>query len=280
MMSFVRKGGSRMISNPRCVGRALAVLLLGIRAGLAGELAPPAAPEPVMRTVEALYRQQTNTLAALRSFGVTNVISDATTLVPVGCYGATDLAVVEPDLVPENIAKDVEIFGVVGSFEAQDHSLLPKTGMTASRRTGDDGDLEKGVAWPSPRFVDNGNGTVTDALTGLMWIKAPHALSGNDYVKSWSGGLSLCNALVFAGHDDWRLPNLFELQSLRDLSQTSMATWLNSQGFSGIKTPWYWSATVDAGNTANAWIININDGFPLSQSQAYGRYAWPVRGGE
>ncbi len=46
---------------------------------------------------------------------------------------------------------------------------LPRTGQTDRHATGDDGDLEKGVAWPTPRFMDNGNGTITDNLTGLMW---------------------------------------------------------------------------------------------------------------
>jgi hypothetical protein len=48
---------------------------------------------------------------------------------------------------------------------------LSKTGQTATYSSGDDGDLGKGVVWPSPRFLDNGNGTVTDLLTGLMWQK-------------------------------------------------------------------------------------------------------------
>ena len=50
-------------------------------------------------------------------------------------------------------------------------SPVPKTGQTTSYATGDDGELEKGVAWPNPRFTDNNNGTVTDNLTGLIWLK-------------------------------------------------------------------------------------------------------------
>ena len=50
---------------------------------------------------------------------------------------------------------------------------LWQTGQTTSIVTGDDGYYEKGVSWPVPRFVDNGNGTITDNLTGLIWQKAP-----------------------------------------------------------------------------------------------------------
>ena len=53
----------------------------------------------------------------------------------------------------------------------QNYAPVARTGQTESNRTHDDGDLERGVASPSPRFSDNGNGTVTDNLTGLIWLK-------------------------------------------------------------------------------------------------------------
>ena len=49
-------------------------------------------------------------------------------------------------------------------------ALVPATGQTDSVAAGDDGDLQKGVPWPDPRFTDNGDGTVTDHLTGLIWL--------------------------------------------------------------------------------------------------------------
>ena len=52
------------------------------------------------------------------------------------------------------------------------YAPVPKTGQTDPYGLiGTDGDLEKGVASPTPRFTDNGNGTVTDKLTGLIWMK-------------------------------------------------------------------------------------------------------------
>ena len=54
-----------------------------------------------------------------------------------------------------------------------------KTGQTTSYATGDDGDLEKGVAWPNPRFTDNSDGTVTDNLTGLIWLKNANCFGTN-----------------------------------------------------------------------------------------------------
>ena len=51
------------------------------------------------------------------------------------------------------------------------YAPVPKTGQTTPYVAGDDGTLQKGVAWPAPRFTDNSNGTVTDKLTGLIWMK-------------------------------------------------------------------------------------------------------------
>jgi hypothetical protein len=62
---------------------------------------------------------------------------------------------------------------------------IPQTGQEISDATGDDGDLQMGVPWPNPRFTDNGDGTVIDNLTGLMWAK-----NANIYgTRTWSEAL-------------------------------------------------------------------------------------------
>lgn len=48
---------------------------------------------------------------------------------------------------------------------------IPQTGQIVSYAGGDDGEMRQGVASPNSRFIDNGDGTVIDTLTGLMWIK-------------------------------------------------------------------------------------------------------------
>ena len=71
---------------------------------------------------------------------------------------------------------------------------VPKTGQTQCYNastiidcagTGQDGALQKGVAWPNPRFTDNGNGTVTDNLTGLIWLKNADCLG----LRAWDTAL-------------------------------------------------------------------------------------------
>ena len=61
------------------------------------------------------------------------------------------------------------------------------------------------------RFVDNGDGTVTDVITGLMW-----AAKDNGSPISWPDARRYCQNYVGGGHDDWRMPTLAELSSLYD----------------------------------------------------------------
>jgi len=134
------------------------------------------------------------------------------------------------------------VFGLVLSWTpvyAGDFYVIPikkknfapveKTGQTPTvpenpAQTGSDGDLQKGVTWPNPRFTDNTDGTVTDNLTGLIWLKDANC----DESKNWANALTWCNSLASGAcgltdnsvAGDWRLPNVKELHSLIDLSVT------------------------------------------------------------
>lgn len=81
---------------------------------------------------------------------------------------------------------------------------------------GQDGAYSSGCA-DEGRFTDNGDGTVNDNCTGLMWQKNTADIDGdgieNDQV-SWCEALAYCEGLTLAGHSDWRLPNVRESQSI------------------------------------------------------------------
>ena len=68
-------------------------------------------------------------------------------------------------------------------------------------------------------FIDNGDGTVSDLSTGLMWQQAD---DGNG--RNWESALEYAENLEFAGYDDWRLPNAKELQSIVDYSRSPQTT--------------------------------------------------------
>jgi len=65
-----------------------------------------------------------------------------------------------------------------------------------------------------PSYTDNGDGTVTDNVTGLVW-----AQELSDSSMPWSEASSYCESLELAGYDDWRLPTVKELWSIRDFSR-------------------------------------------------------------
>ncbi|MBF0337944.1 MAG: DUF1566 domain-containing protein [Nitrospirae bacterium] len=157
---------------------------------------------------------------------------------------------------------------------------LSQTGQTSSYATGDDGAIRAGVAWPSPRFTDNGNQTVTDNLTGLMWTKDAN-LPGT--TKTWQEALDYVASMNSAGtygYTDWRLPNVNELESLVNAGQANPTTWLISQGFANVQTNDYWSSTSSAGSTSEAWFVNMVDGNVPAHVKSSGHYVWPVRSGQ
>jgi hypothetical protein len=153
---------------------------------------------------------------------------------------------------------------------------LPKTGQTTSYSTGDDGDLERGVAWPSPRFTVDGTGLcVTDNLTGLMWVRTPDSAT-----RTWANALTYANGLTLCGYTDWRLPNVNELESLVNAEQANTATWLNGQGFSNVQALFYWSSSTYAYSTAGAWGVGMGVGYVGGYGKTGSYYVWPVRAGQ
>jgi hypothetical protein len=207
---------------------------------------------------------------------------------------------------------------------AQGAVELPKTGQkqcydaagnvidcTTQGQT-QDGAVHAGVAWPDPRFTDNEDGTVTDNLTGLIWLKDANCINTNypafdNYKTAGDGLVAWQHALDFiagindgtypdcqAGHTDWRLPNIVELESLFHLGYneedcggtpcTEPFDWLQNQGFQNVQSNYYWSGTSSALDTTRAWTVDMSSegyvGTDDKISPFYGCYVWPVRAGQ
>jgi probable HAF family extracellular repeat protein len=167
---------------------------------------------------------------------------------------------------------------------------LPRTGQTASYVTGDDGDLQKGIEWPNPRFTDNENETVTvtDNVTGLIWTKNANApgpsVCNPGTLKTWQEALdyvACINTYSYLGYDDWRLPNRKELRSLIDYSRDDPALQLGHP-FISVQLSNYWSSTTYANyaNTSNAWDVFMWRGDEYYNSKDATNHVWPVRAGE
>ncbi|HTG01142.1 MAG TPA: DUF1566 domain-containing protein [Nitrospirota bacterium] len=166
---------------------------------------------------------------------------------------------------------------------------VPVTGQTTSSSTGDDGDVQAGIAWPATRFTSLGSGTMMqDNLTGLIWTadgNTPNSLVCS-MDGTWQGALNYIaclNTTGYLGYTDWRLPNINELMSLIHAGQADTAAWLNTQGFSNVQGNFYWSSTTNASDTARAWGVFMqvgNKDTNIKTNDAGDNLkAWPVRGG-
>ena len=160
---------------------------------------------------------------------------------------------------------------------------LPPTGQQTVYRTGDDGTYQKGYPRSGARFIDNGDGTITDKATGLMWVKEPGAIggvwgsAGNPSGMFWNNAIDNCLALNYAGHSDWRLPNIFELFSLVNFGRVSPSAYPDI--FPYTKYPWgYWTSTTFSGMTTYALTLSFGIGeFEAGVKATAEIYVRPVR---
>lgn len=157
--------------------------------------------------------------------------------------------------------------------------------------TRQDGELQLGV----PRaFVDNGDGTIGDAATGLTWEKLSDDDSIHDAANTytWAAAfekVAALNEAGFAGHSDWRLPNVRELETLEDFDVGGPplpeifrqpcppgATVLSG---SCAPVSYHWSSSTWRGNLAAAWVVEFEGGLPSASLKATSRSVRAVRGG-
>ncbi len=151
-----------------------------------------------------------------------------------------------------------------------------------------------GAPWPVPRFIDNNNGTITDRVTGLVWLKDVGCFS--------SGATSFFNAIAVIDllqhgdcglsdnsvPGDWRMPNLLELISLVDYGYSSPALpnktgngqSANDDPFIGVAANGsYWTGTRYKGPSPSYFYLNIGDGNYHQTIMTSSMLFWPVRGG-
>jgi len=153
-----------------------------------------------------------------------------------------------------------------------------KSGQKTSYRDGDDGDFEKGYPKAPPRFVDNGDGTITDNASGLMWVKDPVNDIGSpfDETRVWDDAIDECLGLDYAWHSDWRLPNIKELISIVDYKNFDPS--IDTAFFPNTKSREYWTSTTMASYTAVTFYVYFTDGELKTYPKGYKFcYARPVR---
>jgi len=162
---------------------------------------------------------------------------------------------------------------------------LPQTGSKYSERPGDDGDLQMGVEWPVPRFTDNGDGTVTDNLTELVWLKNADCFGIVTWYQALINGNTLqagfCDLSDNSHQGDWRLPNRNEMLSLIDINYPGIDRALpEGHPFINVREDYYWTSSTASYNFgASAWHVSGKDGrvLPDGKNNNLINFAWPVR---
>ena len=170
---------------------------------------------------------------------------------------------------------------------------LPKTGQTlcydasgasiSCTGTGQDGELLEGGTWANPRFTDLSNGTMLDNNTGLIWPQDANAPGPAACIptttKSWQAALvyvKCLNANSYLGFTDWRLPNVLELVSLVNASQSNPSAWLIAQGFTAVQADSYWSSSSAADDPSSARCVGMDGGDVDENDKSDSGYVWPV----
>jgi hypothetical protein len=123
-----------------------------------------------------------------------------------------------------------------------------------------------------PRFLDNGNGTLTDTMTGLVWMKQANCIEAGwaeAVAQVQSLGNGTCGLSDGSKPGDWRLPNRNEMQSLEDRMVNNEADFMNATYVwksdaalyrspifaSFMGNVYYWTSTTDAADTTEAWTV-------------------------
>ena len=108
----------------------------------------------------------------------------------------------------------------------------------------------------SEPLVNNGDGTITDPNTDLMWQQVEAER------MTWQDALAYCEKLKLAGYDNWRLPDRLELQSLVDYHSYNPC--LDKTLFPGISaSDYYWSSTTDINHVDSAWVVDFTYGYVI-----------------
>jgi hypothetical protein len=144
---------------------------------------------------------------------------------------------------------------------------LPDTGQTVSYTTtfGEDADYTINP----PSYADNGDGTIIDNHTGLVWQKQDDGIT-----RTWDAANAYCGGLSLAG-TGWRLPTRMELLTLRDWGGAYPA--IDTTYFPNTWPSFYWSSTSYLDSPA-AWGVYFSDNSPSFADRTYTKSARCVRG--
>lgn len=149
-------------------------------------------------------------------------------------------------------------------------------------------------------LVDNGDGTITDTDTGIIWLQdANYAFTSgydDDGLMTWDEAMTWAKNLDFAGYTDWRLPNAHDQGSsyyvcvgynctesemghlyYTELGNSPGGPLTNTGPFVNVQAWYYWSETERWALPSQAWDFDLGIGRQYPYDKTYNDNAWAVR---
>ncbi len=292
---------NKMMWTGICVGVVIGALLATAGIALAGSLNPsagPAAAGSQMFTLEQIWQRLTSGAAGTKMTAFTepaagpgagsmHTLDDIMTAAP--ALDATNGA------TTANVVRGKTFWGLTSGqwglrTGAAYPALVPRTGDGGTCfRAGDDCSLRLGVIWPNPRFTVNGDGTVTDNLTGLIWLQNANCWTTRNVAASINAVAALasgtCGLTDGSTAGQWRLPNAREMLSLIFYNNTNPAIpntagtgkWTAGNPFNNVLSAYYWTSTSNPDNSL-FYLVYFNDGTTRLQNVNDSFNVWAVRG--
>lgn len=120
-------------------------------------------------------------------------------------------------------------------------------------------------------MIDNGNGTVTDEATSLMWQQVT-----SEKIMNWNQAIVYCKNLKLGGYKGWRLPTITELSSLVDSTRSNPA--IDSNYFPNTFLTFHWSSSTEESHIKYAWGVAFSYGQSYIINTNRSHYVRAVRG--
>ncbi|MEO5366239.1 MAG: DUF1566 domain-containing protein [Magnetococcus sp. WYHC-3] len=149
--------------------------------------------------------------------------------------------------------------------------------------TGEGHDARRGTPVVMRRLTDNGDGTVTDEQSKLVWLKVTNCFGSQTWPSAVNSAKSLasgqCGLTDGSVEGDWRLPGVQEWESLVDL-ENSHPVLPSGHPFSGVVSTDFWSSSPNRNNADLVWFVNLDYGGVSTCYKTSSNQVWPVRGGQ
>ena len=174
-------------------------------------------------------------------------------------------------------------FGTVGLATTKLPGINSTTTVAKNLTPTPTANQSRGVPPESPtNYTDNGDGTVTDNHTGLVWSKCVQGMSGagctlgSPALREWSKAVTDCTSVTLSGKKDWRMPTLKELESIVDTGVFDPS--VNRKFFIRTTNDPYWTATSPAEYQADKFTVLFSDGSVYHQNSGGAAATRCVRG--